>query len=62
MVLLMTLKPRCTPIIWCGLLSIPFLGQRLKAHNWIGILVLSGGLVIKVTGVRYHPDHQQHKQ
>merc|ERR1719454_356270 len=38
---------RCTPIIWCGLLSIPFLGQRLKAHNWIGILVLSGGLVIK---------------
>jgi len=38
---------RCTPIIWCGLLSIPFLGQRLKAHNWIGILVLSAGLVIK---------------
>ena len=51
MMLLMTVKPRCTPIIWCGLLSIPFLGQRLKAHNWIGILVLSGGLVIKVTGV-----------
>jgi len=38
---------RCTPIIWCGLLSIPFLGQRLKAHNWIGILVLSAGLIIK---------------
>jgi len=38
---------RCTPIIWCGLLSIPFLGQRLKAHNWIGIGVLSAGLLIK---------------
>jgi len=38
---------RCTPIIWCGLLSIPFLGERLKAHNWIGIGVLSLGLMIK---------------
>jgi len=38
---------RCTPIIWCGLLSIPFLGERLKAHNWIGIAVLSAGLIIK---------------
>jgi len=38
---------RCSPIIFCGLLSIPFLGQRLKAHNWIGIAVLSTGLIIK---------------
>jgi len=38
---------RCSPIIFCGLLSIPFLGQRLKAHNWIGIAVLSAGLIIK---------------
>jgi hypothetical protein len=31
----------------CGLLSVPFLGQRLKLHNWVGIAVLSSGLVIK---------------
>jgi len=60
---------RCTPIIWCGLLSIPFLGERLKAHNWIGIGVLSLGLMIKaipdavkpfvdytVNGTDIHPD------
>jgi len=60
---------RCTPIIWCGLLSIPFLGQRLKAHNWIGIGILSAGLMIKaipdavkpfvdytINGTDIHPD------
>ena len=60
---------RCTPIIWCGLLSIPFLGQRLKAHNWIGIAILSAGLMIKaipdavkpfvdytINGTDIHPD------
>jgi len=60
---------RCTPIIWCGLLSIPFLGQRLKAHNWIGIGILSTGLMIKaipdavkpfvdytINGTDIHPD------
>jgi len=60
---------RCTPIIWCGLLSIPFLGQRLKANNWIGIGILSTGLMIKaipdavkpfvdytINGTDIHPD------
>jgi len=38
---------RVTPLVFCGLLSIPFLGQRLKMHNWIGILVVCLGLIIK---------------
>jgi len=46
---------RCSPIIFCGLLSIPFLGQRLKAHNWIGIAVLSTGLIIKAIPDAVHP-------
>jgi len=46
---------RCSPIIFCGLLSIPFLGQRLKAHNWIGIAVLCTGLIIKAIPDAAHP-------
>jgi len=38
---------RCSPIIFCGILSIFFLGQKLKAHNWIGIATICIGLVIK---------------
>jgi len=38
---------RVTPMIFCGLLSIPFLGRKLKLHNWIGMLVVCSGLVIK---------------
>jgi len=38
---------RCSPIIFCGLLSIPFLGQRLKMHNWMGIITVCFGLIIK---------------
>jgi len=38
---------RVSPIIFCGLLSIPILKQRLKWFNWTGIIVLCAGLIIK---------------
>lgn len=38
---------RATPIVFCALLSIPFLGKRLKAHNWSGIGIVVVGLAIK---------------
>jgi len=38
---------RVTPMIFCGLLSMPILKQKLKLHNWIGILIVCAGLVIK---------------
>jgi len=38
---------RVTPLIWCGLLSIPLLKQRLRWFNWFGILVICIGLIIK---------------
>ena len=38
---------RVTPIIFCGLLSIPILKQRLKWFNWTGILLVCTGLIIK---------------
>ena len=34
-------------MIWCGLLSIPLLKQRLKWHNWFGMLLVATGLIIK---------------
>jgi len=42
---------RVSPIIFCGLLSIPFLGQRLKWFNWTGIVVVCSGIVVK--GIPY---------
>lgn len=38
---------RVSPIIFCGLLSMPILKQRLKLHNWTGILIVCIGLLIK---------------
>lgn len=38
---------RVSPIIFCGLLSIPILKQKLKWYNWSGILVVCTGLLIK---------------
>jgi len=38
---------RVSPIIFCGLLSIPFLKQRLRWFNWTGILLVCMGLVVK---------------
>jgi len=38
---------RVSPIIFCGLLSIPFLGQRLRWFNWTGILIVGVGIAIK---------------
>jgi len=38
---------RVSPIIFCGLLSIPILKQRLKWFNWFGILLVCIGLIIK---------------
>lgn len=38
---------RVSPIIFCGLLSMPILKQRLKWFNWTGILIVCIGLVIK---------------
>jgi len=38
---------RVSPIIFCGLLSIPILKQRLKWFNWSGIVVVCIGLIIK---------------
>jgi len=38
---------RVSPIIFCGLLSIPILRQRLRWFNWVGILIIGIGIVIK---------------
>jgi len=38
---------RVTPMIWCGLLSMPLLKQKLKWYNWFGMLVVACGLIIK---------------
>jgi len=38
---------RVSPIIFCGLLSMPILKQRLKWFNWTGILIVCVGLLIK---------------
>jgi len=38
---------RVSPIIFCGLLSIPILKQKLKWFNWGGILVVCTGLIVK---------------
>eukprot|EP00091_Calanus_sinicus_P002769 TRINITY_DN12873_c0_g1_i1.p2 TRINITY_DN12873_c0_g1~~TRINITY_DN12873_c0_g1_i1.p2 ORF type:complete len:113 (-),score=23.57 TRINITY_DN12873_c0_g1_i1:376-714(-) len=38
---------RVSPIIFCGLLSMPILKQRLKWFNWTGILIVCIGLLIK---------------
>ena len=38
---------RTTPIVFCGLLSIPILKQRLKWFQWTGIMMIVIGIVIK---------------
>lgn len=38
---------RVSPIIFCGLLSIPILKQKLRWYNWTGILIVCAGLIIK---------------
>jgi len=38
---------RVTPMIFCGLLSMPILKQKFKLHNWIGMLIVCGGIIIK---------------
>jgi len=40
---------RVTAMIWCGLLSIPFLGHRLKWFQWVGMLTIAGGLIAKAS-------------
>jgi len=39
---------RVSPMIFTGLLSIPILKQRLRWFNWVGMLVVCLGIVIKV--------------
>ena len=36
-----------TSIIFCALLSIPLLRQRLRCHHWLGMTVICGGIAIK---------------
>jgi len=38
---------RVSAMIFCGLISIPVLKQKLKIHNWMGILIVCAGLLIK---------------
>jgi len=38
---------RVSPIIFCALLSIPILKQRLKWFNWTGILIVCTGIIVK---------------
>jgi len=38
---------RVSPIVFCGLISMPVLKQKLKIHNWLGILVIGVGICIK---------------
>jgi len=45
---------RVSPIVFCGLLSIPFLGQRLKWFNWTGILIIGIGIAIKGIPDAFH--------
>ena len=38
---------RVSPIIFCALLSIPIMKERLRWFQWTGILVVCSGLIIK---------------
>ena len=38
---------RVSPIIFCALLSIPIMKERLRWFQWTGILVVCTGLVVK---------------
>lgn len=38
---------RTTPIVFCGLLSIPILKRRLRWYQWTGILLIFVGIAIK---------------
>jgi len=38
---------RVSPIIFCALLSIPILRQKLKWFNWTGILIVCIGIIVK---------------
>ena len=46
--LILTILP-ATAMIWCGLLSIPFLGRRLKWFQWFGMFVIACGLFLKAS-------------
>ena len=50
---------RVTPLIWCGLLSIPLLKQRLKWFNWAGIMIICAGLCIKAIPLLLDPPQDQ---
>jgi len=38
---------RVSPIIFCALLSMPILKQKLKWFNWAGILIVCSGIIVK---------------
>ena len=46
---------RVTPILWCAILSIPILRQRVKLYQWAGMVVVIGGIFIKAIPMLFPP-------
>jgi len=38
---------RVTPMIWCAILSMPILRQKVRWFQWVGMVVIVGGIFIK---------------
>jgi len=46
---------RVTPMLWCAILSIPILRQRVKWFQWLGMFVVIGGIFIKAIPLLFPP-------
>ena len=46
---------RVTPMLWCAILSIPILRQRVKWFQWFGMFVVVGGIFIKAIPLLFPP-------
>ena len=46
---------RVTPMLWCAILSIPILRQRVKLYQWFGMVVVVVGIFIKAIPLLFPP-------
>ena len=47
---------RVTPMLWCAILSIPILRQKVKWYGWVGMVVVILGIFIKAIPLFFSPD------
>ena len=46
---------RVTPMLWCAIISIPVLRQRVKWTQWLGMFVVIAGIFIKAIPLLFPP-------